>query len=38
MRRAIVFVAVIVTALLLQTTLFPEITLLGVKPELLGEE
>lgn len=35
MRRAIVFIAVIVTALLLQTTVFPTITLLGVKPELL---
>ena len=35
MRRAIVFVAVIVTALLLQTTVFSELTLLGVKPELL---
>jgi rod shape-determining protein MreD len=34
-RRAVVLVAVIVTALLLQTTVFPEITLLGVKPELL---
>jgi rod shape-determining protein MreD len=34
-RRAIVFVAVIVTALLLQTTVFPELTLLGIKPELL---
>ncbi|HEV2952007.1 MAG TPA: rod shape-determining protein MreD, partial [Actinomycetota bacterium] len=35
MRRIVVLVAVIVTALLLQTTVFPEITLLGVKPELL---
>ena len=35
MRRAVVFVAVIVTALLLQTTVFPELTLLGIKPELL---
>ena len=35
MRRVVVLVAVIVTALLLQTTVFPEITLLGVKPELL---
>jgi rod shape-determining protein MreD len=34
-RRAIVFIAVIVTALLLQTTVFPTVTLLGVKPELL---
>jgi rod shape-determining protein MreD len=34
-RRALVFVAVIVTALLLQTTVFPELTLLRVKPELL---
>jgi rod shape-determining protein MreD len=34
-RRALVLVAVIVTALLLQTTVFPELTLLGVKPELL---
>jgi rod shape-determining protein MreD len=31
----VVFVAVIVTALLLQTTVFPELTLLRVKPELL---
>ncbi|HZB79037.1 MAG TPA: rod shape-determining protein MreD [Actinomycetota bacterium] len=35
MRRILVLVAVIVTALLLQTTVFPELTLLGVKPELL---
>ena len=35
MRRAIVVVAVVVTGLLLQTTVFPELTLLGVKPELL---
>lgn len=35
MRRVLVLVAVIVTALLLQTTVFPELTLLGVKPELL---
>ncbi len=35
MRRVVVLVAVIVTALLLQTTVFPELTLLGVKPELL---
>lgn len=35
MRRTAVLVAVIVTALLLQTTVFPELTLLGVKPELL---
>jgi len=34
-RRAAILVAVIVTALLLQTTVFPELTLLGVKPELL---
>jgi rod shape-determining protein MreD len=34
-RRVLVLVAVIVTALLLQTTVFPELTLLGVKPELL---
>jgi len=34
-RRTAVLVAVIVTALLLQTTVFPELTLLGVKPELL---
>jgi rod shape-determining protein MreD len=34
-RRILVLVAVIVTALLLQTTVFPELTLLGVKPELL---
>jgi rod shape-determining protein MreD len=31
----VVLVAVTVTALLLQTTVFPELTLLGVKPELL---
>jgi rod shape-determining protein MreD len=30
-----VLVVVIVTALLLQTTVFPELTLLGVRPELL---
>ena len=35
MRRVVVLVAVILTALLLQTTVFPEITLLGIKPELL---
>lgn len=35
MRRITVLVAVIVTALLLQTTVFPELTLLGVRPELL---
>jgi len=34
-RRTAVLVAVIVTALLLQTAVFPELTLLGVKPELL---
>jgi rod shape-determining protein MreD len=34
-RRVIVLVAVTVTALLLQSTVFPELTLLGVKPELL---
>jgi rod shape-determining protein MreD len=34
-RRALVFVAVIVTGLLLQTTVFPELTLLEIKPELL---
>jgi rod shape-determining protein MreD len=34
-RRMVVLVAVTVAALLLQTTVFPEITLLGVKPELL---
>jgi rod shape-determining protein MreD len=34
-RRTLVLVAVITTALLLQTTVFPELTLLGVKPELL---
>jgi len=34
-RRVVVFVAVIVTALLLQTTVFPVLTLLKVKPELL---
>jgi rod shape-determining protein MreD len=31
----VILVAVIVTALLLQTTVFPELTLLGVRPELL---
>lgn len=35
MRRVVILVAVIVTALLLQTTVFPELTLLGVRPELL---
>jgi rod shape-determining protein MreD len=34
-KRVAVLVAVIVTALLLQTTVFPELTLLGVRPELL---
>jgi rod shape-determining protein MreD len=34
-RRVVVLVAVIVTALLLQTTVFPELTLLGIRPELL---
>jgi rod shape-determining protein MreD len=34
-RRAVVLLAVVVTALLLQTTVFPELTLLRVKPELL---
>jgi rod shape-determining protein MreD len=34
-RRIAVLIAVIVTALLLQTTVFPKLTLLGVKPELL---
>lgn len=35
MKRVLVVVAVVVTALLLQTTVFPELTLLGVRPELL---
>ena len=35
MKRTVILVAVIVTALLLQTTVFPELTFLGVKPELL---
>lgn len=35
MRRTAVLVTVIVTALLLQTAVFPEMTLLDVKPELL---
>jgi len=34
-KRTVILVAVIVTALLLQTTVFPELTFLGVKPELL---
>jgi rod shape-determining protein MreD len=34
-KRVAVLVLVIVTALLLQTTVFPELTLLGVRPELL---
>jgi rod shape-determining protein MreD len=34
-RRTAILVAVIVTALLLQTTVFPKLTLLHVKPELL---
>ena len=34
-RRTAVLVAVIVTALLLQTAVFPKLTMLGVKPELL---
>ena len=35
MRRAVVLIAVILTALLLQTTSLPSSTLLGIKPELL---
>ena len=35
MRRTVILIAVIVTSLLLQTTVFPELTLFGVKPELL---
>ena len=34
-RRILVLAAVLVTALLLQSTLFPQIALLGVRPELL---
>jgi rod shape-determining protein MreD len=34
-KRVVVVLTVVVTALLLQTTVFPELTLLGVKPELL---
>jgi rod shape-determining protein MreD len=34
-RRTIILLLVITTALLLQTTVFPELTLLGIKPELL---
>ena len=33
--KAIIVLAVMIVALLLQTTVFPELTLLGVKPELL---
>ncbi|MEX2275153.1 MAG: rod shape-determining protein MreD [Actinomycetota bacterium] len=35
MRRVLVFVLVVVTALLLQTTLFSDVTLVGAKPELV---
>ena len=35
MRRTVILIAVIVTALLLQTTVFPKVTMFGVKPELL---
>lgn len=35
MRRAITLVAVILTALLLQTTVFADVRLLGAKPELM---
>ena len=35
MKKTVILIAVIVTALLLQTTVFPELTLFGVKPELL---
>jgi rod shape-determining protein MreD len=34
-RKVVILIAVIVTALLLQTTVFPKLTLFGVKPELL---
>src|SRR3990172_2064732 len=35
MRRTLLLAAVIITALLLQTTVFAELNLLGAKPELL---
>ncbi len=35
MRRALVLVLVVVTALLLQTTVFSDVTLVGAKPELV---
>lgn len=35
MRRALTLVVVVVTALLLQTTVFSDVTLLGAKPELV---
>ena len=35
MRRAFTLIVVIVTALVLQTTVFSDVTLLGAKPELL---
>lgn len=35
MRRAIPFAVAIFTALLLQTTVFPKVTLVGAKPELV---
>jgi rod shape-determining protein MreD len=34
-RRVVVIVMVLVTALLLQSTLFPQLSLLGVRPELV---
>ena len=35
MRRALLLSAVILTALILQTTVFSEVNLLGAKPELM---
>jgi rod shape-determining protein MreD len=35
MRRVLALIAIVVTAILLQTTIFAQIKLLGVKPELL---
>lgn len=35
MRRTILLIVIVVTALILQTTVFPNATLLGAKPELM---
>ena len=35
MRRTLSLIAVVLTALILQTTVFPKVTLMGAKPELM---